>query len=211
MKFHTNLPPSECLKRLKKPVVNSDCAVKEAVKRKYGSYFSSPLYEAIQGQRICTDVDTDKFEVSFAKWGLDRHGWYINVVQTKYSGTIVENEDGGSTVEFRLTHCDMSLVIYFFIIVVLIFTIIMMALGFTQDPPDPGFYYGIAQIDMYMMSLVLFTSIPFYIFSIMTRRLLIVFIKDLLEINGHQIVVDQNEQAKQPIMRLKKKQTGKHK
>jgi len=223
MKFHTNLPPSECLKRISSPA-----AMKPTIKSKYAPYFSKnpdQCQETLRGykiyfwhKRIHTDVDADRFEVAVksatynTKYDKGRPDYMSgNKIKVKYSGTIVENEAGGSTVEFHITCSAFFQMLYFFIIVMLIGLIVMLMIGVIEDPPMPGYCSGISKMVVMQLFLVLGLLSPSYVMEMKSRRLVVEFIKDLLEINGHQIVVDENEQAKQPVLRLKKKQTGKHK
>ena len=210
MKFHTNLPPSECLKRLEKPIENSPGDMKKAIRRKYGSYFSKTpdiceqrvrwdrflVYEvSIWNRRIYTYVDTDKFEVSVVN--SDRRkvpvvngdkcsNRYSNKKgygsQTKFSGTIVENEDGGSTVDFRITRCDSCMLIGFFLIVLLITIIVMLVGGIVEHQPL-SHYYAVAKMGLAGLFFLPCGLLPFYIMEVKSRRLVVEFIKDLLEIN----------------------------
>ncbi len=227
MKFHTNLSPTECLKRLKKPIENSPDDMKKAIRRQYGSYFSKTpdkfgrrmgrwdfqVYEvSIWYRRIYTDVDTDKFEVSVANWDkrsvpvvngdkrsapvvrCDKRSnrysnRYGNGSQTKYSGTIVENEDGGSTVEFHITRCEMCFGLYFFIAVVLVGIIVIVVDAIVEHRPD--YYSGIAKMGLMDLFLLLGLFSPVFITEAKSRRLVVEFIKDLLEIsdiNKQQVI-----------------------
>jgi hypothetical protein len=98
MKFNTNLPPAECLKRLRNPVGSSPDDIREMISTKYSDYLNDSQVGYLKGKRICTSVNKNYYDVFVRRWCEGHFDDSSDNVRISFVGRIEESRTGGSTV-----------------------------------------------------------------------------------------------------------------
>jgi|GEM_PF-5191795 len=132
----TDLSPSECLRGIKK--------IREAaehdsptitIKEKYKNYFMPSATR--EGRHIYSSVKDNGFDIYMTVWYpmAGRNGGRWIETQEKYSslsGTVMENEEGGSIVEYTMLDHSLTVLLFTGILLVL-FIVTYVDMYFTTD------------------------------------------------------------------------------
>jgi|GEM_PF-6987854 len=171
MKFHTNLPPTECLKRLESPVSNSPVDIKEIISTKYSDYLNDSQVGYQKGKRICTSVHDNYYEIFVRRWFTEHFDDSSENIMTRFDGEIFESGTGGSIVEFRLRKCRALFALFGFII---LWIILLSGFSLTGQYTKPDCWFTI----------LAFSCLTFAVYFSGIKQLILPleFIKDLLEI-----------------------------
>ncbi len=170
MKFHTNLPRSECLKRLRNPISSSPDDIREMIGTKYGDYLNDSQVGYLKGFRICTSVNSNYYDVFVRRWCEGHFDDSSDNIRISFVGRIEESGTGGSTVVCWPQENKQLSMLYrwgwFFIIPPL------AMIGQYTKPDFWLFAFG-----------CFITIFAFYFAGLEQRKLPLDFIKDLLEVD----------------------------